>query len=268
MTPEQVRVAILGATGRMGRTLLRLAHEDPRFHLAAAVTQRGDEDLGRPAGALAGVDGLELPISDRIDDEVDVAIDFTLPAGFRAWLPWCRKNGVALVSGTTGLTDDDHAALAEAGREIAALWAPNMSIGVNLLLALVAQAAERLDPSWDVEIVETHHSRKADAPSGTAKALLQAVLHARGDDAGERSPVTHGRQGDLGPRPAGEIGMHALRLGGNVGEHEVHFASPGEVVTLRHHALSREIFARGALVAAHWLFNRPAGVYQMRDVLR
>jgi 4-hydroxy-tetrahydrodipicolinate reductase len=172
---------------------------------------------------------------------------------------------VALVSGTTGLDDADKVALRDAARETAVLWAPNMSVGVNLLLKLAHDAAAALGPNWDCEIIEAHHNRKADAPSGTAKALLESVCSARGVSAD--AVVRHGREGVIGARRPGEIGMHAVRMGGVIGDHDVHFALPGEIVTLRHHAESRDVFAAGALRAARWIAGRTAGLYTMRDVL-
>jgi 4-hydroxy-tetrahydrodipicolinate reductase len=260
-----LRLAIVGCSGRMGQALVRLASADPAFQIAAAVTTAEDPRLGHDAGLMAGAGELGVPIGERCEVPCDVAIEFTLPPGCRAWAEWCAANGVALVSGTTGLSDTDTAWLRAAAARVPVVWSPNMSIGINLLLRLVAEAATQLDQTWDVEICETHHREKIDAPSGTARALFEAVCTARGQD--PLDAATYGRYGQCGPRQPGEIGMHALRLGTNIGEHEVHFAAAGETLTLRHQAQSREIFAAGALRAARWVVGRPSGLYHMRDVL-
>lgn len=297
MTP--LRVAVLGASGRMGRALLRLIAQDARWTLAAAVTAPGDPLIGTPVSALVGGGGAG-PFELRADIEAacDVAIDFTSPEACVEWAARCAARGVALVSGSTGLSADQHARLAELAKDVPVLWSANMSLGVNLLLRLVEQAASRLGPSWDCEIVETHHRQKADAPSGTAMALLEAVKRGRatggaptgqpgagrdnsdcsGSDGGavgvsstgmggEIAPAIYGRSGRPGPRPQGEIALHALRMGGVVGDHDLHFATEGEILTLRHHAESRDIFARGALEAAAWLHGKRAGLYAIRDML-
>lgn len=288
MTP--IRLAIAGCTGRMGATLVRLAAADPAFQLVAALTEPGDPRVGQDAGPATGAGTLNLPIRDHWEPAAGggasgasgasdsrsvsgapgaracaVLIEFTNPAGCRAWADWCAAHGVALVSGTTGLDDAARAALDAAARRVPVLWGPNMSVGVNLLLELVAKTAAVLGEGWDIEIVEAHHRHKADAPSGTAKALLESVCRAQGKD--PQQTARHGRVGDLGPRPAGEIGVHALRLGDAVGEHEVFFSTIGETLTLRHRATTRETFARGALRAAQWLARQTPGRYAMRDVL-
>ncbi|TWT41115.1 4-hydroxy-tetrahydrodipicolinate reductase [Phycisphaerae bacterium RAS1] len=263
MTP--VRVAIAGCTGRMGRALVRLASADAGLRVVGAVTIESDALLGTDASVAAGGEALGVAISASLAAPADVVIEFTTPAGCRAWAEWCAARGVALVSGTTGLSDADRAAMADAARRCPLLWAANMSVGVNLLLALVKQAAARLDESWDIEISEAHHRHKADAPSGTAKALLEAVCEGRQRRAAD--VARFGRGPDSGKRGAGEIGLHALRLGEIVGDHDVHFCAGGELLTLSHRALSRDTFAAGALRAAKWLAGRPAGAYSMRDVL-
>lgn len=260
-----VRLAIVGCCGRMGRTLIRLAAGDPGFRVVAAVTIEGDPTLGKDAGIAAGLGELGIPITEGCKVPCDVVVEFTLPAGCRAWAEWCARNGRALVSGTTGLSDADWRVLRAAAEHVPLVWSPNMSVGVNLLLLLAAYAAARIDDSWDVEICEAHHREKLDAPSGTARALLEVVCRVRGTES--RDVAAYGRHGRCGPRRPGEIGVHALRLGGNVGEHEVHFAAAGEMLTLRHQALSRDIFAAGALRAAGWIVGRRPGLYQMRDVL-
>ena len=213
-----------------------------------------------------GLGPRNLTITEKIEAECDVAIEFTWPPGFRATLAWCVEAQVPLVSGTTGLlTEADLIALDAAAYAIPVLWSPNMSVGINLLSHLVSEAAQRLGSEWETEICESHHDQKVDAPSGTARELLKAVCAVR--DVNPIDAVVYGRYGQCGPRPPGEIGMHALRLGNNVGEHEIHFGYAGEVLTLRHRALARDIFAAGALRAAEWLVAQRPGLYHMRDVL-
>lgn len=259
------RVAIAGCTGRMGTTLLRLAGADPRFEIVAAVSEPGDARCGHDAGLVAGVAALGVAVGTTVPSACDVLIEFTSPAGCMAWTQWCADHRVALVSGTTGLSEAQHARLREAGQHIPLVWSPNMSTGVNLMLTVVEDLAGRLDEMWDVEICETHHRRKMDAPSGTAGALLDAVCRARGHSSVDAA--IHGRQGACGPRRRGEIGVHALRMGAIVGEHEVHFTTDDESLTIRHRAFARDAFAAGALRAARWVAGRPAGLYGMRDVL-
>lgn len=260
-----VRLAVAGCCGRMGRAVLRLAAADPACTVAAAVTIPGDPELGRDAGLVAGVQPLGVAVSDRCEAACDVLVEFSTPAGTLQWARWCAQRGVALVSGSTGLGDDERAALHKAAARVAVLWAPNMSVGINLLLRLVEEVAQVLDAGWDVEITEAHHRQKADAPSGTARALLEAVRAGRGVRAD--AAVVYGRSGTPAARLVGEMGVHALRLGGVVGDHDVHFGSVHEVLTLRHRAISRDAFAAGALRAARWLIGRSPGFYGMADVL-
>mgnify|MGYP000160520199 CR=1 FL=1 len=259
------RIAIAGAAGRMGRRITALAAGDDRFQIAAALESAGCPDLGRDAGELAGLGPIGVRVSDRAAARFDVLIDFSLPAGTGQWLGECVTAGSAAVIGTTGHTAAQLAAIEQAAAAIPVLKSTNMSVGVNLLFALVEQAAAVLGDGWDVEIVETHHRFKKDAPSGTAMSLMEAVVRATGRD--PEKDVVYGRHGQTGERPRRQIGMHALRVGDTVGEHEVHFGSLGETVTLRHSAHNRDIFAAGALRAAAWLKGRPAGLYDMRHVL-
>lgn len=263
MTPT--RLAIAGAAGRMGRALLRLAAEDPRVRVVAALTEAADPLLGRDAGMVAGLEPNGVALAEECTGECDVLVEFTSPSGTRAWAGWCASRGVALVSGTTGLDPPEHDALREAAKRVAVLWSANMSLGVCVLARLVREAARTLGPEWDVEIAETHHNRKADAPSGTAKMLLERVCAARGVD--PRTAAVFGRCGPQARRREGEIAVHALRLGGVVGSHDVHFGGAGEVLTLSHRALSRDVFAGGALRAARWLAGKPAGMYSLDDVV-
>ena len=259
---------IHGAAGRMGRRLVTLAHEADDLRVVTAMEHADHPAMGDDIGLLAGVGRLDVRLVHTLPEAIapDVAIDFSLPEGTRRVLPMCRERGVPLVVGTTGLTAEDHAALDAAAADVAVLQAPNMSLGVNLLFALCAQAARVLGPDHDIEIVESHHRFKRDAPSGTALGILESICESLGLDSD--AVRKDGRSGD-DPRPAGagQIGMHALRLGSEVGRHEAHFASPEEEITLSHRASTRDVFARGALRAARWLAGKPPGRYTMRDVL-
>jgi 4-hydroxy-tetrahydrodipicolinate reductase len=192
----------------------------------------------------------------------DVVVDFSMPAGTLALAPIAVSAGCAIVTGTTGLGDDVRAALDAAASRVPVLWEPNMSVGVHLLTRLVRDAVASL-PGWDVEVVETHHRAKADAPSGTALRLVEAARQART----AATHLVHGRQGTPGARTAEEIGLHAVRGGDIIGDHEVHLLGPGERLELTHRATSRDVFAHGALRAARWIAGRPAGRYSLGDVL-
>lgn len=257
-----MRIAIVGANGRMGRAIIRLAAAEGAT-LACAV---GAGDIGRDAGELAGTAPLGVSITDSLAAveraRADVVIDFSVPSATLALAPLVAASKIALVSGTTGLDAGARAALDRAAVATAVLWEPNMSVGVHVLSQLVARAAAAL-ADWDVEIVETHHRRKDDAPSGTALRLAEVIKGARAGD----SRYVHGRQGKPGPRGAGEIGLHALRGGDAAGDHVVHLLGLGERLELAHHASSRDIFAQGALRAARWILGRGPGLYGLSDVL-
>ena len=238
---EPLRIAIAGAGGRMGRRLAALIAEAP--------------DL-----ALGG----ELELSDTaLPPGTQVLVDFSSPEGFRRWLDACAAVGVPFVSGTTGLSETDLSRLDAAAQRIAVLHATNTSLGVAVLNKVAADAARMLGDDYDIEIVESHHRHKKDAPSGTADTLAAHLLSATGRG---REALVFGRQG-LTPRQPGSIGVHSLRLGDVIGEHTVHFATEGERLELTHKATSRDTFARGALRAARWLAGRAAGRYSMDDVL-
>jgi 4-hydroxy-tetrahydrodipicolinate reductase len=261
-----VSVAILGASGRMGQSLIKSAGSLDYVSVAAAIECAGHTALGKDAGEVAGRGGMGLLIVEAKDAPVaDVVIDFTFHAAVPANIALARARGQAYVLGTTGLTADEQSEVEAAASEIPIVWAPNMSLGVNLLLDLVERAARILDTRYDVEIVEMHHRHKQDAPSGTALGLAEAV--AKGREVALDSVACYGRQGITGARPQGDIAIHALRGGDVVGDHRVVFAADGERVELGHKASSRECFARGALVAARWIKGRKPGVYSMRDVL-
>lgn len=259
------RIAIHGAGGRMGRRLVALTHEDEKLTLAGALEHDKHEQLGIDAGVLAGVGDTGIALGTDLPSEVDVVIDFALPIATPKIIDICVAQKTAMVIGTTGLTPDIHAKIDEAAKSIAILQAPNMSLGVNLLFALAAQVAKQLGDDYDIEITEAHHRFKRDAPSGTAMGIAQAIVKATGKDI--EKDLVHGRHGDDVQRKRGEIGMHSLRVGSEVGRHSVFFANLGEELELTHKAFSRDVFVHGALKAAKWLDGKPAGRYGMADVL-
>ena len=259
------KIAITGAAGRMGRRIAALAIESEQFDIVAATDAPGHPEMGRDIGELAGVGTFGVPVTDELgNDAPDVLIDFSLPEGTMKILPVCRDRGVAMVIGTTGLTESQLAEVADSAGQIPIVHAANMSVGVNLLLKVVAEVASALGPDYDIEIAETHHRFKKDAPSGTAIALAKSICAATGKEYGDT--VVFGRGGQQ-QRVEGEIGMHALRVGDTVGEHTVSFGNLGETITVGHTAHTRDTFVRGALRAAQWLAGKPAGLYSMLDVL-
>jgi len=262
-------ILVYGAAGRMGRMIVALAAAEPAIYRLAGAIERADHpDLGQPMARLVPGAPADLALSAAIPADAPagaVAIDFSLPEGTLAHLADCRRRGHALVIGTTGFSDAQRETIRAAGAEIAVLLTPNTSLGVNVLFWLARHAARLLGPEYEIEIVEMHHHHKKDAPSGTARRLAEVVAETRGasyDDA-----VRHGRAGLVGERPAGEIGMHALRGGDVIGDHTMILAGPHERLELTHRAQTRELFAAGALRAARWLGGRAAGFYSMDDLL-
>jgi 4-hydroxy-tetrahydrodipicolinate reductase len=253
-------VALHGATGRMGRALRGLLAEDEAARLVACLTSAGDPLLGKR------LDGVEVSadVAGGLA-RADVVIDFSLPRGTAALAPLAAAAGVPVVSGTTGLDDDATATLREAATAIPIVWAPNMSVGVNLLFHLAEEAARLAGPAYDAEIVEMHHRHKVDAPSGTAVRLAERVATGKGLDP-ERH-VIHGRSGQVGARPDAEIGVMTLRGGGVIGEHTLLLAGAADRLELTHRAQDRSVFARGALRAAGWVQGQAPGLYGMADVL-
>ncbi|MBN2562458.1 MAG: 4-hydroxy-tetrahydrodipicolinate reductase [Phycisphaerae bacterium] len=262
-----IDVVVAGAAGRTGRRIVALCIEDREVQLAAALECAESGAIGTDAGELAGVGHIAVPVADRYEGEFDVLIDFSLPRGTMQWLAECTRRSRPIVIGTTGHGEPDVRRMHEASKRIAVLKAPNMSVGINVLLRLARQLGAILDASYDVEITEAHHRFKVDAPSGTALALRDAVCDGRGASGGRQPAVVYGRHGEAGPRPVGQIGIHSLRIGDTVGEHAVSFGAVGETITIGHEAHSRDTFAAGALRAAKWVVGRPAGMYDMQDVL-
>jgi len=256
-----IRACVLGPSGRTGGQVARLALEDPRIELAAAVDHPQSELAGREFAPGVTVASDVAAAFDR----VDVYIDFTTPASTAAAARAAAEHGVAGVIGTTGLDDAATAALVAAAETVPLVIAPNFSLGVNLLFALAETAARALGPEFDLEVVEIHHKRKQDAPSGTAIALAKALADGRGLD--YEAAHRYAREGQIGARPDGEIGVVAVRGGDVVGEHTAYLIGENERVEISHRAGSRAIFAAGALRAAAWVVGKPPGRYSMRDVL-
>ncbi len=261
-----IKIAVHGAAGRMGRRVVALAAENPSFHLVAAVEHTDHPSLGQDAGSLAGADRLQVPLTDRWPADADAVVDFSLPAAIDACVDHCIATATPLVVATTGLTVHQKVHLRHAAESIPLVWAPSMSLAVNLTMKLAEQVATTLRDvagGIDVEIIERHHRFKADAPSGTAikfGELIAAKL-------GEETRHVHGREGDTGQRRRNEIGYHAVRVGDNPGEHTIVFGMLGEKIELNVAASNRDCYASGALAAAQWLQGRPAGLYDMFDVL-
>ncbi|QNM97303.1 4-hydroxy-tetrahydrodipicolinate reductase [Chitinimonas koreensis] len=262
-----LRIAIAGTSGRMGRVLIETvaAHDD--CVLAVALDRDGAASLGQDAGLPLGrVTGVAVRSDfEAALAEADVLIDFTRPEGTLAHLAACRRHGVKLVVGTTGFDEAGRAALREAAADIGIVFAPNMSVGVNLTFKLLEMAAKVLSSGYDIEIVEAHHRHKVDAPSGTALRMGEVVADALGRDLAECA--VYGREGVTGARDPSTIGFATVRGGDVVGDHTVMFMADGERVEISHKASSRATFAQGAVRAARWLRDRPAGLYDMQDVL-
>jgi 4-hydroxy-tetrahydrodipicolinate reductase len=258
-------LGINGAAGRMGQRLVHLAREDAGLTLGAALEAPGHPQQGRDVGEVAGLGPVgvtvrsDLPLGQRLD----VLIDFSSPEGTMAVLPLCVGRRIPLVVATTGHTPAQRQEIEAAAHETALLMAPNMSLAVNVLFELVRQAATLLaGKGFDVEVVERHHRFKKDAPSGTALHFARIVQEAMG-----QTQLRHGREGLVGERPAHEIGVHALRVGDNVGEHTIVFSTLGETLELTHRGHTRDSYARGALLAAKSLAGKAPGRYTMKDVL-
>ncbi|HEX5305272.1 MAG TPA: 4-hydroxy-tetrahydrodipicolinate reductase [Dyella sp.] len=258
---EIVRVAVNGATGRMGRALLDLLRRDQRFDLVAAITAPDAPEMGAP---VAHGSRLCFTHDWSAAGPLDVVIDFSGPEGLAAALRHCEANGVALVVGTTGSGDDLTRRLDAATARIPVLRAANFSLGVAVLARLLREAAAAL-ADWDLEIIEAHHGRKEDAPSGTALVLGESAARSRGVSLDAQA--VYAREGRTGPRPSGAIGFAVVRGGDIVGEHTAMLIGQGERLELSHRATDRSIFARGAIEAAHWLAGKPAGSYGLDAML-
>jgi 4-hydroxy-tetrahydrodipicolinate reductase len=263
-----IKVAILGAAGRMGQALVRGCAAMDGVKLAAAVEKGDSPWIGRDAGQPAGIGDTGVLIGSDLRAGLaaaEVAIDFTFHAAVPENAELCAVLGKPVIIGTTGLDPAETARVNKAAEKVPIVWAPNYSLGVNLLFSLVRRAAQTLGTAYDIEIVEMHHHFKKDAPSGTALGLAKAAAAGRGQSLD--AVANYGRHGQTGERPRGEIGIHALRGGDVVGDHTVMFAADGDRVELTHKASGREGFAHGALLAAKWIAGRKTGLYDMQDVL-
>jgi 4-hydroxy-tetrahydrodipicolinate reductase len=258
----------MGAGGKMGLRLVALAAETPGLVVAAAVERSGHPNVGKDAGEAAGIGSIGVAIRDTTLDALsagDVVIDFSAPASTLALIPQVVARQKPLVIGTTGLLPDAMTAIREASAKIPVVFAPNMSLGMNVMFKIAADVARALGAGYDIEIIEAHHRLKKDAPSGTALRLGQILAEATKHRLEEVGVYT--RQGDIGPRTPNEIGIQTIRAGDIVGDHTVLFGGLGERLEITHRASSRDTFARGALRAAQWLSGKPPGLYDMQDVL-
>ena len=263
-----VSVAISGGAGRMGRTLIEACQASDQLALNAVIEHAGHGLLGQDVGEIAGIGRLDMLLGEGVlsaVDQFDVLIEFTRPEATLENLRLCRDHGKSMVIGTTGLTPAQIDELTKIAQDIPVMFAPNMSVGVNVLLNLLRTAAAALGDDYDVEIIEAHHRHKVDAPSGTALKLGEVVAEALGRDL--QQCAVYGREGQIGARDPSTIGFATVRGGDIVGDHTVMFASEGERVELTHKASSRMTFAGGAVRAAGWLAGKPAGLYSMQDVL-
>lgn len=267
MTPLP-RIAITGASGRMGQTLIALVTASDAMTLTGAIERPGHDWLGRDVGEAMGGSALGVTVTDDATTafaDADAVIDFTAPTATIAFAEIAANAGIVHVIGTTGMSDDEIAALAPHTAKATIIRAGNMSLGVNLLTQLTKRVAAALDEDYDIEVIEAHHHHKVDAPSGTALMLGEAAAEGRGVKLSDVSD--RGRDGITGARKRGDIGFSAIRGGDIIGEHDVMFAALGERIILRHVASDRSVFARGALKAALWGQGRAPGAYDMLDVL-
>ncbi|WP_397449899.1 4-hydroxy-tetrahydrodipicolinate reductase [Pseudomonas sp. NA-150] len=263
------RIAVMGAAGRMGKILVEAVQQQvPLTGLTAAIVRPGSSLIGADAGELASLGRIGVTLTDgleKVAEEFDVLIDFTLPEVMLKNLAFCRKAGKAMVIGTTGLSVAEKHLLVEAGKDIPIVFAANFSVGVNLSLKLLELTARVLGDDADIEIIETHHRHKVDSPSGTAVRMGEVIADTLGRDL--QKVAVYGREGHVGARPRDTIGFATVRGGDVVGDHTVLFATEGERLEITHKASSRMTFAKGAVRAALWLDGKEPGLYDMQDVL-
>ena len=265
---SDLKIAVVGCAGRMGINLLRQIDATEGCRISGGTERPGSDALGKDIGAVAGLDDLGIAITDNADaviHEADAVLDFTAAIATVEHARICALHGTALIIGTTGLSDTEDAAILTASEKTAVIRGANMSVGVNLLLGITRKVAAKLGPDWDIEVVEMHHRRKVDAPSGTALALGKAA--AEGRDVDHDSVADRCRDGIAGARKRGDIGYAALRGGNVVGDHTVIFAADDERVEITHKASDRTIFARGAVTAGLWSKDKGPGLYDMTEVL-
>lgn len=263
-----MKIAITGVSGRMGRMLVETIDGSEKAVVAAAIERPGHPWIGSDLGLSLGGTARGVVVADDADaalQDVEAVVDFTAPAATIAFSQAAARHGVAHVIGTTGMTEEEIAQLRPATGKTAVVRAGNMSLGVNLLVQLTKRVAAALDDDYDIEVIEAHHNRKVDAPSGTALMLGEAAAEGRGVSL--KNVSDRARDGITGARTRGDIGFSAIRGGDIIGEHDVMFAADGERIVLRHIASDRSVFARGALKAALWARGRAPGAYDMLDVL-
>jgi len=268
MSHSEIRIAIVGVAGRMGRQLIQATQQAQGVRLGAALQRKGSSLIGSDAGELAGIGAIGVKVSDdpaAVINDFDILIDFTRPEGTLEYLALCRQHHKAMVIGTTGFDDAGKAAIKKAAEDIGIVFAANFSVGVNLVLKLLEKAAKVMGDYADIEIIEAHHRHKVDAPSGTALAMGEAIADAMDWDLKEHA--VYAREGYTGEREAKTIGFATVRAGDIVGEHTAMFADVGERVEITHKASSRMTFANGAVRAAQWISSQKNGLYDMRDVL-
>ena len=262
------RIAITGAAGRMGRALIESTQKTEGVELAAAIERPGSTVIGMDAGELAGIGKLGISVSDdlaSVAEQFDVLIDFTRPEVSEANMAVCEKAGKSMVIGTTGFSDEQKKKIADLSKKVGVVFAPNMSVGVNLCFKLLDIAARVMGDYTDIEVIEAHHRHKVDAPSGTALRMGEVVAEALGRDL--KDCAVYGREGITGERDRKTIGFETIRAGDIVGEHTVMFADIGERIEITHKASSRMTFANGAVRAAGWLTQHTSGLFDMQDVL-
>lgn len=262
------RIAVAGAAGRMGSRIVALSREYPELKLAGAFEKKGHDAVGKDIGLVAGTGEIGVQLSDSLEniiDSVDVIIDFTIPSSTKENARLTSKKGKAMVIGTTGFSKDDLKEIESSIKSMPCVMASNMSTGVNLLLRVLHDVARVLGDEYDIEIIEAHHRLKKDAPSGTALKMAQVIADSTNRSLDEVAVYT--RKGLIGERTRKEIGIQTIRAGDIVGEHTVIFGGLGERIEITHKASSRDTFARGALRAALWISGKPAGLYDMQDVL-
>lgn len=263
-----MKIIVSGAAGRMGRAILESLYEEDELELGAALEKQGHPGIKKDAGDLIGIGTWGIALSEFSKKSLqsgEVIIDFTYPQGTAQMAQEAKAKGKPMVIGTTGLSKDHLKHVESAANKIPVVLSPNMSVGVNVMFKLIAEAATALGSAYDIEILEIHHRLKKDAPSGTAIRMGEVAAAVRGSTLQQSGRFT--RQGNIGARAAGEIGVQSLRAGDVVGEHTMTFAGPGERIELTHRAHNRNNFARGALMAARWVVNQPPGLYDMMDVL-
>ncbi len=263
-----IRVAVVGASGRMGLCLVKAADLSKNTELTIAVSRDGSDSVGNDVGELAGIGKTEIIVIDDLRavlDQFDLLIDFTRPEPSMEYIEICRQAGKKIVIGTTGYSEEQKRIINQAAKDIAIVLAPNMSVGVNLSLKLLEMTAKVMGEYTDIEVIEAHHRHKVDAPSGTALRMGEVIADTLGRDL--KDCAIYGREGDTGERDRKTIGFSTIRAGDIVGEHTVMFADEGERLEITHKASSRMTFANGAIRAASWLKNKDKGLYDMQDVL-